>query len=161
MGYPIVHDGVDTFKQNPYGQRSIQLGNSAFETFALPLAPYLSRPFELVKPYLQKADSLGDQALSKVDQSAPFVKKPTNELYAGAKGIIGMPYKTGVETKDHVLKTYAAECKKFGGDSIVTYSKAFLSTAFISSSELLAWAGGVVHDKKEDAKEAYAEKANN
>ncbi|CRK17060.1 hypothetical protein BN1723_017510, partial [Verticillium longisporum] len=36
-----------------------------------------------------------DQALSKVDQQVPFVKKPTNELYAGAKGIIALPFKTG------------------------------------------------------------------
>ncbi|CRK37422.1 hypothetical protein HYQ45_005324 [Verticillium longisporum] len=163
LDYPVVHDGVASFKQNPYGQKSLQLSDSAYKTFAQPFIPYLAGPFEFVRPYLQKADTFGDQALSKVDQQVPFVKKPTNELYAGAKGIIALPFKTGVETRDHVFKTYSAEYKKLGNgnDNVITYGKALVSTAFISSSEFLTWANNVLHYKKEEAKEAINEKANN
>ncbi|KAG7137420.1 hypothetical protein HYQ46_008540 [Verticillium longisporum] len=86
LDYPVVHDGVTSFKQNPYGQKSLQLSDSAYKTFAQPFIPYLAGPFEFVRPYLQKADTFGDQALSKVDQQVPFVKKPTNELYADLLG---------------------------------------------------------------------------
>lgn len=161
LDYPVIYDGVTTFKQNPYGQKSLQLSDSAYKTFALPILPYFTRPYELVRPYIAKADTLGDQALDKVDENAPFVKKPTGELYAGAKGIIFLPYNTGIETKDHVLEVYSAECKKLGGDNIFTYGKALFSTALISSSEFLTWAGHVLNNKREDAKEVLNDKANN
>lgn len=161
LDYPLIHDSVSTFRQNPYGQRSLELSDSAFKTFAQPVLPYFSRPYELVRPYLAKADTLGDQALDKVDETAPFVKKPTGELYAGAKGIFFLPYHTGLETKDHVLQVYSGEIKKFGGEGLLTYGKAIVSTALISSSEFLTWAGNVLHNKKEDAKESLNDKANN
>ncbi|ROT43378.1 hypothetical protein SODALDRAFT_319852 [Sodiomyces alkalinus F11] len=160
LDYPVVYDGVSTFKQNPYGQKSLQLSDSAYKTFAQPLAPFLNKPFQFVRPYLQKADSLGDQALSKVEETAPFVKKPTRQLVADARALVGFPYRTGLEAKDHVLNTYSAECKKAGGDGIVAHSKALVSTALISSSELLGWASTIMHRRGTEAKETVKEKAN-
>lgn len=161
LDYPVIHDGVTTFRQNPYGQKSLQLSDSAYKTFAQPIIPYFTRPYELVRPYIAKADTLGDQALDKVDETAPFVKKPTSELYAGAKGIIFLPLNTGLETKDHVLQVYSSECKKYGGEGLFTYGKALFSTALISSSEFLTWAGNVLNHKKEQAKDSINDKANN
>lgn len=89
------------------------------------------------------------------------MKKPTGELYADAKGLIFLPYNTGIDTKDHVLQVYSSECKKIGGDNLVTYGKALVSTALISTSEFLTWAGNLIHEKKEDAKETIHDKTNN
>lgn len=157
----MVHDGVVTFRNNPYGKKSLALSDSAYKTFAEPLLPYFSRPWGYLRPYAEKADNLGDQALSKVDERFPIVKKPTDELYAGAKGIIALPIRTGLDAKDHVLKTYTQEKKKVGADNLVAYGKAIVSTALITSSELIIWVGDVIHYKKEETKEIVNEKVNN
>ncbi|WYZ37393.1 hypothetical protein EsH8_II_000899 [Colletotrichum jinshuiense] len=161
LDYPVVHDGVVTFRNNPYGKKSLALSDSAYKTFAEPLLPYFSRPWGYLRPYAEKADNLGDQALSKVDERFPIVKKPTDELYAGAKGIIALPIRTGLDAKDHVLKTYTQEKKKVGADNLVAYGKAIVSTALITSSELIIWVGDVIHYKKEETKEIVNEKVNN
>ncbi|KAL2759530.1 hypothetical protein ACRALDRAFT_1054403 [Sodiomyces alcalophilus JCM 7366] len=160
LDYPVVYDGVTTIKQNPYAQKSLQLGDSAYKTFAQPFVPLLNKPFQLVRPYLQKADSLGDQALFKVEETAPFVKKPTNQLVADAKSLIGLPYRTGMEAKDHVMNTYSNECKKIGGDGIVTQGRALVSTALVSSSQLLNWACNVMSSRGKEAKENVKDKAD-
>ncbi|KAF9870483.1 CAP20 [Colletotrichum karsti] len=161
LDYPVVHDGVVAFRNNPYGKRSIALGDSAYKTFAEPLLPYFARPWSIIRPYAEKADSIGDQTLTKVEERVPVIKKPTDELVAGAKGIIALPFRTGYEAKDHVFKTYSQEKKKIGGENLVTYGKALVSTTLITTSELIIWVGDVIHYKKEEAKDVVNEKVNN
>lgn len=161
LDYPVIHDGVVVFQKNPYGQKSLQLSDTAYKNFAQPVLSYFAKPYELVRPYLVKADSFGDHALTKVDEKAPFVKKPTDELFANAKSLVLLPFSTGIETKDHVIKVYSAEVKKMGGEGVVPHGKAVLSTAFVATSEFLTWAGNVLHQKKDEAKQTLNEKTNN
>ncbi|EWY79983.1 hypothetical protein FOCG_17764 [Fusarium oxysporum f. sp. radicis-lycopersici 26381] len=71
LNYPVICDGVHTLKSNEYSQRSIKLGDAAYQTFA---APYVS-------PYVQKVDSLGDNILDRIDERFPVVTKSTEEVY--------------------------------------------------------------------------------
>jgi hypothetical protein len=157
----VIHDGVKTFKSNPYGQRSLELSDSAYKTFAQPVMPYFSKPYQYVSPYIKRADSLGDKTLSKVEERFPVVKKPAGEIYRDARDLVLLPYRTGLAGKDHVLETYSGECKKVGGDNLVTYGKALLTTTLIVSTEVIQTLGGLWAAKKEQTKSAMDEKVNN
>lgn len=159
--YPVVSDSIKTFKSNPYGAKSVELSNHAYVSISKPLAPYLSKPYEYMSPYVVRADSLGDAALSKVDERAPFVKKPTSELIDNGKGVMFFPLKKGGEAKEYVFKTYNSEVKKVGGEGIVTYGKAAVTTTLIVSSDALSWLSDFLSAKKEQAKEVSNEKLNN
>lgn len=156
LKYPVINDGVTTFKENPYGQKSLQLSDSAYKTFAKPVLPYFSRPYQYVSPYVKKADSIGDETLSKIDEKFPVVTKPTGELYSNAKGLILMPVRKGFEGKDHFVKTYTDEYKKDEKPGIMTYGKALVSTAFIIGHETLSWVGGFLSSKKAEVKNTTA-----
>ncbi|KAI1506769.1 hypothetical protein F5X99DRAFT_365493 [Biscogniauxia marginata] len=153
-GYPVIHDGIAYFKKNPYGQKSIELGDSAFQTFAKPFLPYFAKPYEYVSPYVKKADAIGDNALTKVDERLPALKKPTDELLTDGKNFIFFPVRKGLETKDHVLSVYNSEYKKAGGDSLVASSKALISTGLVVTTEALNWIGDLLKSGKVQAKEA-------
>jgi len=157
VDYPVVSDTLSYIKQNPYGAKSIELGDSAYQTFAKPVVPYLAKPYEYLSPYVKKADSLGDFALSKVDETVPALKKPTDELWTDGKSIIFFPVRKSVETKDHVFTIYNSEYKKVGGDGLVTYGKAFVSTSLVVTAETLSWIGDILRTGKAQAKEKTQE----
>lgn len=162
--YPLVHDGVETFKSNPYGQKSLQLGGSAYKTFATPILPYLSRPYQYVEPYVKKADDLGDKALAQVDQRWPVVKKPTGELYTDAKGLVLLPYHKAFEGKDHVLNVYTSEYKKAGGENgsgLILSGKAAVATALVLTGDTIKFIGDFLGQKKEQAHHAVDNKVHN
>ncbi|CAI4211777.1 unnamed protein product [Parascedosporium putredinis] len=161
LTYPVVKDGVTVFQNNQLGRKSIQISDTAYRNLAGPVLPYLHKPYGYVWPYLEKADHLGDQTLSKVDLRFPAIKKPTDELYADAKSLVLLPYSKGMEGKDHVLGIYSAECKKVGGESLVAYSKALVSTVFTISGETIHWVGNLLGAKREEIKDFINEKANN
>jgi len=161
VSYPVVGDSISTFKQNPYGQKSISLVDSGYQTFAKPILPYFAKPYEYVSPWVTKIDGLGDAALSKVDETFPTVKKPTGELYDNAKGTAFFPIKKGMESKDYVLNTYNSEVKKVGGEGLVTYGKAAVTTTLIISSDALTWLSNILSAKKEQAKDVANDKLNN
>lgn len=161
MTYPVIKDGVTTFQNNQYGQKSIQLGDTAYRRLAQPVISYLSKPYQYVFPYIERADQLGDQTLTRVDQRFPAVKKPTDELYADARNLVLLPYHTGLQGKEHVLGVYSAECKKLGGDSLLAYSKALVGTVFTIGGETLDWVGAYLNARKGDARDIANEKANN
>ena len=123
--------------------------------------PYLSKPYEYVSPYVKKVDSIGDSTLSTIDSKFPVVKKPTGELYDNGKAFVFYPLKVGNEGKDYVFKTYSTEYKKAGGEGIVSYGKAAISTGLIVSSDTLSWLSGFLSKKKTEAKEVANEKMNN
>lgn len=157
----MIHDGINTIKSNPYGQKSIELGDSAYKTFAQPVFPYFTKPYQYVSPYVKKADDLGDKTLSAVDERFPVVKKPAGEIYQDARNLVLLPLRTGLAGKDHVLETYNGEVKKVGGDNLVTYSKALLTTTLIVTTEVIQTIGSFLHTKKEQTKSVVDEKVNN
>jgi len=161
FSYPLISDTVSTIKDNPYGKRSLDLTSEGYEKFASPLLSYFAKPYQYVSPYVKKADSIGDNTLSTIDSKFPIVKKPTGELYSDGKSIVFFPLKKGSEGKDYVFSTYNTEVKKVGGEGIVTYGKAAVSTGLIVSTEALSWLGDFLKGKKAEAKEVSNEKFNN
>jgi hypothetical protein len=160
LDYPVVTDGIDTFKSNEYGQRSIKLGDSAYQTFAAPVMPFFSKPYQYVSPYLSRADSFGDQTLSRIDERFPVIKKPTSDLYNDTKGLILLPYHKGLEGRDHVFQVYSSECKKSEQQGYVAQGKAAISTALLVSNETLGWLSSFLTAKKAEATTAVNEKIN-
>jgi len=161
ISYPLIGDSITTFTQNPYGQKSIALVDSGYQTFAKPLLPYLAKPYEYVAPWVVKIDGLGDATLSKVDEKFPTVKKPTGELIDEAKGTAYFPIRKSVEGRDYVVNTYNSEVKKVGGEGVVTLGKAAVTTTLIISSDALTWLSNFLSAKKEQTKSAVNDKLNN
>lgn len=161
LNYPVVNDSVSTFKSNSFGQRSIEIGDSVYQTFAAPVLPYFSKPFQYVQPYVKKADDLGDKTLSKVDKKFPVVKKPTNEIFNDAKTLIYFPVRIGQSGKEHVFNTYDAERRKVGGQGAVAFGKAALTTALILTTDVLTTASDMLSSTKKEVRQSVDEKANN
>lgn len=107
-----------------------------------------------MSPYVRKADQLGEQTLTRVDERVPALKKPTGELWTDGKDIFFFPYRKGVETKEHVFGLYNSEYKKIGGDGIVTSGKAALSTGLVVTVETLNWISDILRAGKAQAKSA-------
>lgn len=160
----MVHDGVETFKSNTYGQKSLQLGDSAYKALAAPVLPYLSKPYQYVEPYVKKADDLGDKALARVDATFPVVTRPTGELYSQAKELIFLPYIKAFEGKDHLFNVYTQEHKKAGGENgsgVVLTGKAALSTVLIVSAETFQIVQDFVLRKRQQTQQHVDNKVNN
>ena len=160
INYPVVSDGIDTFKANEYGKRSIKLGDSAYQTFAAPVMPYFSKPYEYIVPYLTHADSFGDKTLSRIDERFPVVRKPTNDIYKGTKGLILLPYHKGIEGRNHVFNVYSNEYKKNEQPGLIAYGKAAVVTALVVSNETLTWLSSFLNAKKAEASQAASNKIN-
>lgn len=157
----MVNDGLSTFKANPLGQKSLEIADQAYRTFAAPLVPFLSKPLQYVTPYVKKADDLGDKALTTLDEKFPIVKKPTNEIVGDVKTIAMFPLRVGQTGKEHVLNTYETEFKKFEGNSIVSYGKAALTTTFIITTEALTQVSNLLGKSKSQARQTIEEKSSN
>jgi len=158
--YPIVSDSVKTIKENPYGAKSIDLTNAGYAKFVKPAVPYLETPASYAKPYVAKADELGDKLLSKIDEQVPIVKSDTKEISSKLQGYIKWPLETANNTKDWALKTYGDEYKKCGGDGVVAGGKAVITTSLILSSDVLKWVSSFLQAKKEEAKEVAKDKTS-
>lgn len=160
LNYPVISDGVHTFRANEYGQKSIQLGDAAYQTFAAPVIPWFAKPYQYVSPYVQKVDSIGDKTLDRIDERFPVVKKPTDELYNDTKGLVLLPYHKGLEGKDHVFQVYNSEYKKNEQPGLVATGKAALTTVLVVSNETLSWLSTFLHAKKAEAAQSVNEKIN-
>lgn len=160
LTYPLISDSVHTVAANEYAQRSFKLGDSVYQTFAAPLLPWVAKPYGLVFPYVQKADSIGDKTLDRVDERFPIVKKPTGELYNETRELILLPYQKGLEGKEHVFSVYAAEYKKSEQQGLVAQGKAAVTTAVVVSNETLTWISNFVSAKRAEATEYTKEKIN-
>ncbi|TLD10026.1 hypothetical protein PgNI_05539 [Pyricularia grisea] len=163
--YPVVNDGIEVFKKNPYGQRSINVTDMVYKRVAKPVIPYLSRPYQYVSPYVKKVDDIGDKTLARVDKTFPAVKKPTADLYADVSNLVTLPLRKTIEGKDHVVTTYSQEYKSFVNNSgneggLVIYGKALFGTALILTAESISWVKLYLHKAKEDAKAASANSNN-
>jgi len=160
VSYPVISDGISTFKSNPYGAKSLSLTQDTYTKISKPLLPYLSKPYEYVSPYVKKADSLGDSTLSTIDSKFPYVKKPTGEIYESGKSIVFFPLNKGLEGKDYVFGTYKGEVKKVGGEGIVTYGKAAVATGLIVGGDAYSFLVSFLGAKKAEAKEVAKEKTS-
>ncbi|KAK2592989.1 hypothetical protein QQS21_009317 [Conoideocrella luteorostrata] len=160
LHYPLISDSVKTVKSNELAQRSLKLGDSAFQTFAAPVLPWLSKPYGYVSPYVARADSLGDKTLDRIDERFPVIKKPTNDLYNDTRSLILLPYNKGIEGRDHVFQVYASEVKKTEQKGLVSQGKAAVTTAFVVSHETLGWLSSFLAAKKKEATTAVKEKTN-
>lgn len=159
LNYPVISDGITSFKANEYGQRSLQLGDSAYQTLAASVLPYLSKPYGFISPYVQRADSIGDKTLDRIDERFPVIKKPTSELYSDTRGLILLPYNKSIQGRDHLLHVYTAEVKKAEQQGLVAQGRAAVSTALVVSNETLSWLSSLLTAHKAEAAKRTNEKA--
>ena len=124
------------------------------------MLPYLSGPYQYVSPYVAKADSIADTGLSKVDETFPIVKTPTDKLKGTVFDTVFFPVRVAADGKNYVSRTYGEEYKKVGGDGIVTSGKAIITTSLVVTSDSLAWLSSFLGAKKEQSKHVINEKTN-
>ncbi|EXK26143.1 hypothetical protein FOMG_17245 [Fusarium oxysporum f. sp. melonis 26406] len=160
LNYPVINNGIHAFKSNKYGRRSIKLGNAAYQTFAAPIIPYFSKPYQCVSPYIHKVDSLGGNALDRINKRFPVVKKPTKELYRDTRALILLPYHKGLEGEDHIFQVYSSEAKKNEQAGPVAHGKAAATTVLVVSNETLLWISSFLHQKKTETTNTVNEKIN-
>jgi hypothetical protein len=159
--YPVVSDSISTYKSNPYGAKSISLASNAYSRFVVPVQPYLQTPYSFVAPYLAKADSLGDQGLSRVDQRFPIVKEDTSSLRERVHGAIFFPVRLANDGKQYLFSTYEDEYKKTGGKGLGTTVKAVISTELKVTADVFQWVADLLSQRKQEAKKLTNEKLNN
>jgi len=107
--YPVVNDGIETFKQNPYGKKSLELANDTYRKYGKPVEPYLETPYNYARPYVAKADELAASGLGHVDTHFPIVKEDTHTVVDTAMGYVFWPFKLAGDGRDYVLKTWSGE----------------------------------------------------
>ena len=156
--YPVVSDAISTFKSNPYGKKSLDLSNTGYEKLVAPFIPYAKRPYGYVAPYVAKADSLGSDALSRVDHTFPIVKEDTEKIKDTVMDYAYLPFRLVGDSKNYVLDTYSSEYKKCGGDGYLAGSKAVITTGLVVTSDTLAWLSTFLGQKKEEASDYGAKK---
>ena len=135
--------------------------NSGYSKFVKPNLHYLETPASYVKPYVVKADELGDKFLTKVDEKVPILKSETKDIKGTITSYIFWPIHKTAETKDWAFGTYSSEYKKCGGDGYIAGGKALITTPLILGSEALQWVSSFLQAKKEQAKEIAQEKTSN
>ncbi|KAI9811759.1 MAG: hypothetical protein M1827_005304 [Pycnora praestabilis] len=156
--YPVVSDTISMYKSNPYGQKSIDIADHGYATVAKPVLPYLAKPYSIVSPYVNKADSLADGGLNKVDQTFPIVKEDTAQIKDTVIDYALQPLRLIGNTKNYLFDTYGDEYKKCGGQSVITTGKATISTGLRITADVLSYLGSYLGPKKEQAKEKISSK---
>jgi len=127
--YPVVSDSITYYKSNPYGQKSINLASTCYSKFAAPVLPYLQGPYSYVAPYVEKADSLADDGLAKVDTKFPIVKEDTSKIKGTVIDYAFFPLRLAGHGKEYVLGTFNDQYSKTDGqDGLVKLAKATIST---------------------------------
>ena len=149
-----------TFKSNSYGAKSIDLTNETYKKFVEPLVntPYAQKPYGYVAPYVQKADSLASDGLSRVDQTFPIVTKDSETIKNTVINFAFAPFRIVFEGRDYVLDTYGQEYKKCGGDGYVAGGKAMITTGMVVTSDTLAWLSSFLAQKSEQGKDYASQK---
>jgi len=159
--YPVVSDSINLYKSNPYGQKTISLASTAYSKFAAPVLPYLQGPYSLVAPYVEKADSLADDGLGKVESKFPIIKEDTNKIKGTVLDYAFFPLRLAGQGKDYVYGTWNDELSKTGGEGIVKLAKAAISTELKLGLDAYHAVTGYLTKGKEATKKKVAEKQNN
>ncbi|KAH6653396.1 hypothetical protein BKA67DRAFT_319703 [Truncatella angustata] len=142
--YPVVHHALSHYKSNPYGKKSLELGDSAYQTFAKPIVPYLAKPYEYISPYVKNADSFGAGALTKIDEKILILKESTESIQAKGKQVVFHPIVKIKEITDHLFSVYNSEVKQVAGHGFVATNKALISTGLVLATEALNWTGSIL-----------------
>ncbi|BDD60698.1 hypothetical protein MPDQ_006590 [Monascus purpureus] len=157
--YPFVSDSIAIFKGNKYGAKSLEYADQGLN-LAKPVFPYLSKPYAYIAPYVAKADTLGDQGLSKIDTRFPFVKENTEKVKGVVYDNAYLPVKIVSDVRQHIWDVYSEAYKNSGGGGVVASSKALITAGFVLSQESLAWLGSFLQTRKEQARNAVNEKTS-
>ena len=159
--YPMVNDSIKTFQSNPYGAKSIDLTNAAYNKVVKPTFPYLKTPVSYASPYVAKADEVAANLLGMVDEKVPIVKKETAEVKDTVVSYALWPLVQANQTKDYALGTWSSEYKKCGGDGVVAGGKAMITSSLVITSDVLTWVSNFLSAKKAKAKQVAQEQTNN
>lgn len=156
--YPVVSDGIEHFKATPLGAKSIEIVDATYTRVGKPLEPHLRTPYSYAKPYVNKADSLADQALNSVDNRFPIVKEDTNTIYDTVKGYVFWPFQIAGSGRDYVLNTWSEEYNKTAkrnnrGTGVITLGMAVVSTEMKIASDALQYLADTLSDRKSEAKQ--------
>lgn len=156
--YPAVHDGIETYKANPYGKKSLELADGAYSRFGKPVEPYLEKPYGYAKPYVQKADELADSGLTKVEGHFPIVKEDTNTVIDTAKSYAFWPYNyLSNAWQDEYQKTAQHNNR---GAGLTTLILALVSVQLRVASDALIVASQIVGPRYEKSKTKGADYVN-
>lgn len=158
----MVSDSISTFKTNPYGKKSIALADHSYHHLhylVAPLIPYTQGPYEYVKPYVTKVDSLAEGGLTKVEHTFPIVKEDTQTIKSSIFDFAYFPFRVAGVSKDYVFSTYSGEYQKCGGDGLVSGGKAVITTGLVVTSDTLSFLGALLARKKEQTKEVVKEQS--
>jgi len=158
--YHFISDSITTFKANPYGAKSIDLTNAGYAKLVKPTFPYLQTPVSYAKPYIAKADQIGDSLLTKVDEKFPIVKNETAEIKGTILDYVSFPLVKAGEGKEYVIGTYSSEYKKCGGDGYLAGGKALITSSLVITSDMLSWLSTFVAKKKAEAEAVVKEKTS-
>ncbi|KAK6431285.1 hypothetical protein LTR95_012555 [Oleoguttula sp. CCFEE 5521] len=148
--YPTVASGIDAVKAHPYGKKSIELVDQAYNRFGKPVEPYFETPYQYAKPYVAKADELGDKALHRVDGTFPLVKEQPETIWETGKSWAFWPLSYAQEAwNDEYTKTNRAK-KNQGG--LFVLIPALISFQLRVVSDVFQTATSYIKPKYEEAK---------
>ena len=156
--YPVVSDSISTFESNPLGKKSLDLTKAGYDTFVAPVAPYAKRPYGYVAPYVEKADSLASDGLTKFDNQFPIIKEETQKIKGSILDLAYMPFRLADDGKNYLLDTYSSEYQKCGGDGYISGGKAIITTGLVVTSDTLTWLGSFLSQKKDEGTDYAAKK---
>ncbi|KAK4461793.1 hypothetical protein QBC42DRAFT_88784 [Cladorrhinum samala] len=154
LAYPTVQDGVRTYKSTALGQKSLDIGNAAYQGLANNIFPFLRKPYEYISPYVERVDAVGDQTLSRIEEKFPIVKKPASEIIDDTKKVIFLPLQISQSGREYVFSVYQAEANKLHGNPLVVHSKAAIVTAITLTTESLIFAKDLMTNAKEHTKKS-------
>lgn len=152
---PAVNEGIETYKANPYGKKSLEVADNIYARFGKPVEPYLEKPYSYVKPYAQKADELAVSGLTRVENTFPIVTKDTSTIIDTTKSYVFWPY-------NYVSGTYSDEYSKTAkhndrGSGVVTGVLALISTELKIASDFFQTVADILGPKYQETKEKSAD----
>lgn len=157
--YPVVASGIDTFKANPYGKKSIDVVNGTYARFGKPVEGYLETPYQYAKPYVNKADELGEKALETVDGHFPIVKEQPETIYESIKSWILWPVTYAKDAwTDELTKTKKARPNQIPFFVLIA---ALISFAFRVISDFLTFVADYTRPRYEATRDTTQEYINN
>lgn len=164
--YPVVSDGIETFKNNPYGAKSLDIAETTYTKLGKPVMPYLRTPYSYAAPYVAKADSLADKGLEQVDTRFPIVKEDTATLKDTVLNYAFLPFRLAGEGRNYVMSTWEDQYNKTAsrnnrGNGLSTSILALVSTQLQIAADGVNVFADYFGPKKEEAKQRSDSMLNN
>lgn len=156
----MVSDGIHTFKENPYGAKSLSMAHQAYASLLAPITVYFKGPYAYVAPYLTKADSMGVRGLEGLEARFPVVKQEMSTVKQRVHSTAMMPLTIATNGKDYVFRTYDSEFQRTHGQGVMRQAKAAISTELKIAIDVLNWISEALRHKKEEGAKLVDEKMN-